>query len=142
MADKDQALTASNIKYLLVLEELSRDTGGVRCVDIADTLGVTKPSVHMMMKTLKNMELVCKDKYGMVFFTKQGRCLAKQYSKYFKTIDTYFHPIFPKGTDIKAVACVLLAGLSDKSIQRMCSMMQYEMIEKDKISCNCKQKNF
>ncbi len=37
------ALTAANIRYLLAIEDLDRNGKGVRCVDVAQALGITKP---------------------------------------------------------------------------------------------------
>ena len=42
-------LTASNIRYLLAMKELEKSCQGLRCVDIAATLGLSKPSVHNML---------------------------------------------------------------------------------------------
>lgn len=46
-----RTLTASNIRYLLTMKELDRDGCGVRCVDLASALNLSKPSVHNMMDT-------------------------------------------------------------------------------------------
>ena len=80
MANTGKDLTAANIRYLLALRDLDGDQRGVRCVSIAEALGVSKPSVHAMMDTLKKLSLVDKDRYGTVRFTPAGRELADRYA--------------------------------------------------------------
>ena len=52
MMNAPKPLTASAIKYLLVLLELCKNETGARCMDIAGQLHVTKPSVHSMIGNL------------------------------------------------------------------------------------------
>ena len=120
MVNQNQPLTASNIKYLLVLYNICPDNSGTRCVRIAETLGITKPSVHTMINTLKSMELVQKDLYGEVSFTEKGLALAKRYNKYFVMISSYFGEILPKEADARTVACAVMAELPEESINVFC----------------------
>lgn len=53
MANQVKNLTASNIKYLLVMRNLYVDGKGIRSTNIAKTLGITKLSVHTMIKSLQ-----------------------------------------------------------------------------------------
>lgn len=120
MANQNTTLTASNIKYLLVLYHISPANTGTRCVRIAENLGVTKPSVHTMMNTLKDMGLVQKDLYGSVSFTEKGLALTERYSEYFDLISSYFSEILPEEADAKSAACALLAELPEKSLSIFC----------------------
>ena len=43
MTNRNPALTAANIRYLLVIRELDTEKRGARCIDVAKALGVTKP---------------------------------------------------------------------------------------------------
>ena len=73
MADTQKPLTPSAIKYLLTLLELCQKDAGARCMDIAEQLRVTKPSVHSMIENLCAAGLAEKKKYGTVFLTPEGR---------------------------------------------------------------------
>ena len=53
-----QALSASNIKYLLALRSLCGPSNEIRCVSVADALGISKASVHAMMNALKEKNLI------------------------------------------------------------------------------------
>ena len=120
MADSDSILSAAHIKYLIVINELDYNETGIRCVSVADTLHITKPSVHTMMNTLKKMELIEKDRYGMACLTEQGRAFAERYSRYYKTVCMYFDKILPKDVDLKTVACALLAEIPIDGLEVMC----------------------
>lgn len=120
MANYNQPLTASNIKYLLVLYNICPENSGVRCVRIAETLGITKPSVHAMINTLKNMELVTKDLYGEVAFTKKGLALAERYNGYYDLINKFFGKILPDEKDAHSAACAVMAELSEESLCMFC----------------------
>ena len=114
-----QLLTAANIRYLLVMSELMQDGKGVRCVDIADSLGITKPSVHTLMNTLRDMQLIRKDRYGEAFFTDDGRDLAERYSRYFDAICSSLSSLLTNEADVKAAAYALLAEVPEASLEGM-----------------------
>lgn len=123
MANTGKDLTAANIRYLLALRDLDGDQRGVRCVSIAEALGVSKPSVHAMMDTLKKLSLVDKDRYGTVRFTPAGRELADQYESYFQTIYNHFSALLPCTADARSAAYALIAELPADCLQQMCSRM-------------------
>ena len=58
------------------MRELERADGGARCIDIAAALKLSKPSVHNMMDSFVKSGLVCKNAYGMAYFTEAGREVA------------------------------------------------------------------
>ena len=80
MADAQKPLTPSAIKYLLTLLEICQKDAGARCMDIAEQLRVTKPSVHSMIENLCAAGLAEKKKYGTVFLTPEGRMQAERYA--------------------------------------------------------------
>ena len=49
---------------------------GVRSTDLARSIGVTKPSVYTMAKSLCSLGLVEKDRYGAIRFTQDGEDVA------------------------------------------------------------------
>ena len=73
MTKEGQALTAANIRYLLVIRELDTRRRGARGTDIARQLGVTKPSVFTMTRNLRELGLAEQEKYGAVCLTPLGR---------------------------------------------------------------------
>lgn len=121
MSNNYQSLTASNIKYLLVLRKLNQAEKGVRCVDMAEYLGISKPSVHTMMNNLKKIKLPEKGKYGVVYFTGLGKCIADLYSGYFESVYTYLREVLPEEANIKNIAYSILANTSIDTIETMCN---------------------
>ena len=66
-------MTPASIRYLLVLDDLCREGRGVRSVEIAARMNVSKPSAHSMLQNLCQAGLVEKERYGTVFLTPEGR---------------------------------------------------------------------
>ena len=115
------ALTAANIRYLLAIEDLDRDGKGVRCVDVAQALGITKPSVHSMVDSMKDMGLLEKPHYGVIRLTDLGRSTADRYQVYFQTICRHFTQFLPRRQDVLAAAFALLSELKLESVVEMCT---------------------
>ena len=69
-------LTSAKIKYLSVLYELSRNGTGVRSVDVARELNVSRPSVHSMMEKLRADGYIKKSSYGAAYLTERGENTA------------------------------------------------------------------
>ena len=71
------SLTSSMEDYLKAILVLHQQHGYVRCVDDADYLGVSKPSVSRVVKELtKSGHIIKKD--GTLYLTQQGRQYAEQ----------------------------------------------------------------
>ena len=102
-----QALSASNIKYLLALRSLCGPSNEIRCVSVADALGISKASVHAMMNALKEKNLIEKNHYGMVHFTPEGRCLADQYAACYDVLAGYLHRVSSEEAALRAALCAL-----------------------------------
>ncbi len=109
-------LTASNIRYLLAIKELD-GANGVRCVDIAEALGVSKPSVHNMMDAFSKMGLVTRDAYSAVSLTEAGRETAERYSRCYRQVSRMLDDSFPGITDISQAVCALLTHIPEDSLQ-------------------------
>lgn len=120
MTKRNPPLTAANVRYLLAIEELDPSGTGVRCVQVAQALGITKPSVHSMVDTMKERKLVEKSHYGVIHLTERGKELAGRYREYFSTIFRHFSPLLPEEQDAVSAAYVLLAELPLGSIDTMC----------------------
>lgn len=119
-------LTAANIKYLLVINELDHSGRGVHSTEVAEMLGVSKPSAHKMLNALKKMQLICKDRYGVVFFTEEGKLLAAKYQACFNILCFYFCELLPQIPNIKAVTCAFLAEIPIDDVESVCRKLKKE----------------
>ena len=63
--------------YLEAILVLSKKGGGVRSVDIASMLGVSKPSVSHAMKLLREDGYIAMDRYGTVTLMDKGSAAAQ-----------------------------------------------------------------
>lgn len=117
-------ITSANIKYLTAIYKLDKNAKGVKCVDIAKNLSVTKPSVHSMIKLMEEMNLVYKPRYGMVFLTDEGKRLAIKFEKHFVTISSYFlnNLCFDKSLS-ETAAYALMSEIPQGSIDEACKIM-------------------
>ena len=64
--------------YLESILVLSKKGGGVRSIDIATRLGVSKPSVSHAMKLLREDGYIAMDRYGTVTLLAKGAEIANQ----------------------------------------------------------------
>lgn len=118
MDETRRPLTAAHIRYLLTLWDLEQTTQqkGIRCVEIAGALGVTKSSVHTMLENLRGMGLIEKDRYSKAYFTPQGRAFAGLCSDWYQSVYRYLDAglqsgILPQAADIRTAACAVLTQL-------------------------------
>ena len=115
MADAQRNLTPSAIKYLLTLLEPCQKDAGARCMDIAEQLRVTKPSVHSMVENLCAAGLAEKKKYGTVFLAQAERyaaCCSLLRGRMQQTLGL-------SEEDARSAACAVLAQLPDAVPQMM-----------------------
>ena len=117
MPVRNQALTAANIRYLLVLRQLCPDDGVTRCVHVAEMLGISKSSVHTMMNSLKDMELIEKDRYGTVRFTEKGSRLSTLYTDYFEFMSRELYGVIPQSASRDIAVCAFLAEVPEKDLE-------------------------
>jgi len=71
-------MTPASIRYLLVLDDLCREGKGVRSVEIAARMNVSKPSAHSMLQNLCQAGLVEKERYGTVWGAGGGGGAARR----------------------------------------------------------------
>jgi DtxR family transcriptional regulator, Mn-dependent transcriptional regulator len=72
-----ESVSASKQDYLETILEFSDESGQVRSIDIARTLGVSRASVNKSLSVLKESGLVEHEHYGDVKLTEKGLRVAK-----------------------------------------------------------------
>ncbi len=85
MAHTDKR-SVTHIRCLLVLKKLGGAGAGVRSVELAAELDVSKPSVYAMLRTLGEMGLVRKQPHSLAWLTPDGIRLAGQYAQYYDAV--------------------------------------------------------
>ncbi len=120
-------LTPSQIRYLLAVYTLHKE-GAVRSSDIAESLKVSRPSVHRMTIQLSEMGLLIKAKYSAVGFTETGRILAEQYHTCFSCISTMLNQYLSLPKDpSEAGALAVLSSLSVTKLRSVYAQTSAEL---------------
>lgn len=73
-----RTLSDSKKKYLAKMTELDPTGKGIRSINIAKELHVTRPSVHAMLNRLSDDGFLVKEHYGIVFLTPKGLEVGKK----------------------------------------------------------------
>lgn len=111
-------LTATQIKYLVAIHTLGCG-GCIRSADIAELLGVSKPTVHSMLAALSKLSLIKKEKYSVIELTEYGRKTAGQYADSFSNISLLLNKQLqlPPETAVEG-ALAILSCLQAEELQR------------------------
>lgn len=112
-------LTSSQIRYMIWMFRLSRNGAGVKNIELATVLELSKPSIHNMLKSLAEMGIVTKQTYGLAHFTDEGRMLAKKYETCFKLLESRLSELCGDNTITENSICGILADLPCEKIDRL-----------------------
>jgi Mn-dependent DtxR family transcriptional regulator len=82
-------ISESNEMYLETIYILEDQHGHAHVADIAEKMGVTKPSVTKAMDLFKKMKLIKQEAYGPVTLTEKGKAVSKQIYKKHRLIARY-----------------------------------------------------
>lgn len=105
------------LETLLILEERH---GKIRCVDVANHMQVSKPSVNKAMNILKDKGYVLQESYGDIHFTNEGKSIAMQVYHRHKTISKFLHDVL--GVDIATAdheACHIEHVISEDTFKKI-----------------------
>ncbi len=106
--------------YIGTLYHLKEEHDSVRSVDLAEHLGISKPSVSEMVDKLSDEGLVNKERYGQIELTKKGLKLAKDITNKRRIIELFLKEIVGLGEkELKEEAHRLEHAFSDKSVDKI-----------------------
>ena len=113
------ALTPAMEDYLEAILMIKQQHGYVRCVDVAEQLGVKKPSVSRAVKELSRSDHLVKNADGTLSLTETGLRLAEQiYEKH----RFFTEQLIAAGVDPKTAeqdACGIEHVISAESFQKL-----------------------
>jgi Mn-dependent DtxR family transcriptional regulator len=87
---RKKVLTNALEDYIKVIFELTQAAPVARVKDIAESVGVSLPSVTNAMKRLKDLGYVNYEKYGLIFLTEEGKKRALTLFRIHRLLDTFF----------------------------------------------------
>lgn len=115
------ALTHSQEDYIKAIFALSSNGEGARICDVAENLGVSKPSVCTAVKTLERMNLVQRDIQRQILLTQKGENQAYLIMNKLSIIRCYLVEVL--GIDAEAAeldACAIEHVVSNETLCSMC----------------------
>ena len=105
--------------YLEAILVLSKQGGGVRSVDIASMLGVSKPSVSHAMKLLREDGYIAMDRYGTVTLLEKGEKIAVRIFERHQVLTKMLEGLGVSEEVAKADACKLEHDVSNESFEKI-----------------------
>lgn len=125
-------LTMANEDYLECMVRIEREdneTEGVRSVDIAQRLGVSKASVNKAVTALKAQGLVEQSHYGKVMLTDQGREIGSAVWYRHRLLRTFLTQELGVEFDrADAEACMMEHAMSEDTMSRWLAYLEEQGI--------------
>lgn len=113
-------LCAGQYRYLLCIYRMEREKTRIRCVDIANDLGVTRPSVSKMMKCMVRMELIEPDYCENVRLTSAGKKIAERFNQDYDITYAFFRRILKLSpTESKEHAFLFLSTFPANTVKKL-----------------------
>ncbi len=110
--------TESREDYLETILLLRREKGYVRSIDVAERLGVTKPSVSRAIGLLKDARLLEMDpRDGALTLTEAGRALAEQVYERHETLTRMLVAMGVSAETADRDACRIEHVISEESME-------------------------
>lgn len=112
-------LHASGEDYLKAILILKKQNGDVRCVELAQYMGYTLPSISRAVTLLKEGNYLEKDQKGYLCLTERGRIIAEEI---FARYQFLTHVLMKLGVSKEIAehdACQIEHVISEESLQRL-----------------------
>ena len=106
--------------YLEMMLMLKEKHGYIRSVDIAEELGVKKPSVSYATKRLRENGYITMDSDSLITLTETGLKIAERMYERHKTLTELFMTLGVDEETAREDACKIEHDLSDKSFDAIC----------------------
>jgi len=108
------------LKQILILLETK---GYARSKDIADSMGVSKPSVCAAMKKLKQNGCIMMSNRSPVYLTDKGYSIARQFYERYKTLKRFLVQLGVDEQIAARDACKMEHDLSDESLAAISGLL-------------------
>lgn len=112
--------------YLEAMLMMKEKHGYVRSIDVAEFLGVTKPSVSYATKRLRESGHITMDKDGLITLTDTGMAVASSMLDRHKTLTAFLIDIGVDKETAEADACKIEHDISQQTYDAMCAHAQRE----------------
>ena len=110
--------------YLETILMLYETRGEVRSVDIAAEMGVTKPSVSVAMKKLRESGLIEMDRDNLITLTAEGMSIAQKVFNRHRVITRFLMQIGVNEEDAKNDACKIEHDISPATFEAILAQLK------------------
>ncbi|MGN1024556.1 MAG: metal-dependent transcriptional regulator [Lachnospiraceae bacterium] len=110
--------------YLEAILMIRERQGYVRSVDVAEQLGVAKPSVTYTTKRLKEAGLISADQNGMLLLTAQGNAIAERVYDRHQKLTAFFTALGVSKEQARIDACKVEHDLSEETYEAIIRHVQ------------------
>ena len=107
-------------EYLEAILMIQEEQGYVRSIDVAEKLGITKPSVSYTTKRLIENGYLTKDHGGMLVLTDSGKKIAGSTYNRHTTLTHFFISLGVNPETAKEDACRIEHDISEETFQALC----------------------
>jgi DtxR family Mn-dependent transcriptional regulator len=112
--------------YLKTILRLEKDTSSVRVKAIADSLGVTMPSVSEALRNLKTRGLVDHSSYGEVKLSDEGRAVAADVNDRFELLQVFLSDMLRVDKKVaETEACEIEHVVGDDTMSRLTAFVEW-----------------
>ena len=117
--------TSAFERYLEAIYEIAGGAGEVRVKDIANSLGISYPSVSEMVDKLVENSLVTHDKYRHIELTARGRRIAKGLDRKHVVIKQFFINVLDVDDEVAdRDACEIEHVISDETLGKLVRFLE------------------
>ncbi|MDD6160901.1 MAG: metal-dependent transcriptional regulator [Oscillospiraceae bacterium] len=106
--------------YLEAMLMLQEDRGYIRSIDIAAQLGVTKPSVSVAVKRLRENGYITMEKDGHIALTDSGMAIADKVYRRHRTLTEFFVRLGVEPSTAAEDACKIEHDISAPTFEAIC----------------------
>lgn len=125
--------TSSEEDYLRAIYELDNGTGMVRSVDVANQLGVSKPSVNKALAVLEDEGHISRLRYGPISLTHKGKINGKRLHDRYVAVQAFLTDKLGLAPDFAAEeAHKMEHALSKETVNKLKEFMDSETASTDK----------
>lgn len=110
--------------YLEAMLMIQKKNGYVRSIDVAQHLGVTKPSVTYTTKRLKEKGYIIMDKDNFIIITDSGMRIAEKILNRHNTLTDFFVSIGVSEEIAKEDACLIEHDISPETFDALVSYIK------------------
>ena len=105
--------------YLEAILRLSRQGEGVRSIDVATMLGVSKPSANHAMKLLREDGYIAMDRYGTITLLDKGAEIANNIYERHRVLSQMLESIGVSKETALADACKMEHDISQETFEKI-----------------------